>query len=158
MKPQDFIAQVAPGAQAAMAKTRVPASVSIAQAALESGWGEHAPGNNLFGIKADPSWHGGVSIKRTHEVVKGKTITITAAFRAYPDWAASITDHATFLSTNPRYRPAFAHADDGDDFAWQLQACGYATDPDYGKKLAALIDYHDLLTFDDLENLSKEKS
>lgn len=158
MKPTEFIAAVAPGAQAAMTKTRVPASVSIAQAALESGWGVHAPGNNLFGIKADRAWKGPITTKKTSEVVNGETVVITARFRAYPDWAASIADHAAFLVANPRYKPAFQRAEDGDDFAWAIAQAGYATDPDYGRKLTSLINYHDLLAFDDLENIVKEKS
>ena len=56
MKPQEFISKVAMAAQYAAQQTGVPASISIAQAALESGWGESGltkAGNNLFGIKAD---------------------------------------------------------------------------------------------------------
>ena len=61
MKPQEFIALVGPAAQASAANTGVPASFTVAQAALESGWGTSSlakDGKNLFGVKADPAWRG----------------------------------------------------------------------------------------------------
>lgn len=148
MKPEDFISLLTPGAQAAQVDTKVPASVTVAQAALESGWGEHAPGKNLFGIKATPDWTGPVTIKKTRECIKGKWIVIDARFRAYNDWAGSIHDHAQFLVENPRYAPAFQHTDNGCDFAMALAGAGYATDPDYGKKLISLIRWHSLWKLD----------
>ncbi|MBV6304951.1 glucosaminidase domain-containing protein [Candidimonas humi] len=152
MTPADFIAAIAPAAQAAMRETKVPASVTIAQAALESGWGAHAPGHNLFGIKADASWIAPVTTKKTHEVVNGKTIIIEAKFRAYPDWLGSIEDHARFLVENPRYASAFEHCDDGEDFAWAIARAGYATDPDYASKLISIIRAHTLLALDTAGN------
>lgn len=150
MTPDEFIPLITAGAQAAMKATQVPASVTIAQAALESGWGAHAPGKNLFGIKADPSWTGPVTTNETTEFVQGKRTTITARFRAYPDWSGSIIDHAQFLAENPRYAPAFEHSDDGESFAAALAQCGYATDPDYGKKLVSIILWHSLLRLDSI--------
>ena len=97
MTPQDFIAAISPAAKTSALTTKIPASFTIAQAALESAWGAHCPGFNLFGIKADPSWHGPVTSQVTHEVVNGQTIEITAKFRAYPNWLASLEDHAQFL-------------------------------------------------------------
>ncbi|WP_175787384.1 glycoside hydrolase family 73 protein, partial [Burkholderia anthina] len=108
MTPAQFITAIAPAAQICAAKTRVPASVTIAQAALESSWGARAPGMNLFGIKADTSWRGPTTPVTTHEVVGGKSIEIVASFRAYSDWQGSIDDHAAFLVSNPRYRGAFS--------------------------------------------------
>ncbi|MCA8026405.1 glycoside hydrolase family 73 protein [Burkholderia cepacia] len=136
--PAGFIAAIAPAAQACAKRTGVPASVTVAQAALESSWGRRAPGMNLFGIKADASWHGPVTSQVTHEVVNGETITITAHFRAYSDWEGSIDDHAAFLTGNPRYRPAFAFKD-GPNFARAIAKAGYATDPLYADKLIAIM-------------------
>lgn len=130
-----------------MRQTKIPASFTTAQAALESAWGAHCPGFNLFGIKATPDWKGPVTSQITHEVVDGKTITITANFRAYPDWLASINDHAQFLLTNPRYRPAFAYTT-GALFAQAVQAAGYATDPLYAAKIASIIKTHGLGSLD----------
>ncbi|WP_244104723.1 glycoside hydrolase family 73 protein [Burkholderia anthina] len=136
--PAGFIAAIAPAAQACSKRTGVPASVTVAQAALESSWGKRAPGMNLFGIKADPAWRGPVTLQVTHEVVNGETITITARFRAYSDWEGSIDDHAAFLTGNPRYRPAFAFKD-GPNFARAIAKAGYATDPLYADKLIAIM-------------------
>jgi flagellar protein FlgJ len=145
--PAAFIAAIGPAAQTCMKRTGVPASVTVAQAALESSWGRRAPGFNLFGIKADPSWHGPAVLEVTHEVVHGQPITITAAFRAYDDWQGSIDDHAAFLSGNPRYHAAFACAS-GIEFAHAIAHAGYATDPQYADKLIEIIHAHDLMALD----------
>lgn len=147
MNPQDFIAAISPAAVMSAKTTKIPASFTIAQAALESSWGARAPGMNLFGIKADPSWKGPVTSQVTHEVVNGKTITITAKFRAYSDWLGSISDHAQFLLTNPRYKPAFAYTS-GTTFAMAIAAAGYATDPNYATKIIAIIKAHNLSKLD----------
>ncbi|MCA8075392.1 glycoside hydrolase family 73 protein [Burkholderia cepacia] len=136
--PARFVAAIGPAAQACAKRTGVPASVTVAQAALESSWGKRAPGMNLFGIKADASWHGPVTSQVTHEVVDGKSIQIVARFRAYSDWQGSIDDHAAFLTGNPRYRPAFAF-NDGPSFARAIAVAGYATDPLYADKLIAIM-------------------
>lgn len=147
MTPKEFISAIAPAAQAAAKTTGIPASFTIAQAALESGWGAKAPGHNLFGIKADAAWHGPVAVSATHEHVGGKDVPVRDVFRAYDDWLGSIEDHAKFLLSNPRYRPAFAF-DDGVDFAHAIAAAHYATDPAYGSKLASIIYTHNLRTLD----------
>lgn len=136
--PAAFIAAISPAAQACARRCGVPASVTVAQAALESSWGKRAPGMNLFGIKADSSWQGAVTAQVTHEVVDGKSIEITARFRAYSNWQGSIDDHAAFLTGNPRYKPAFAFKD-GPGFARAIAKAGYATDPLYADKLIAIM-------------------
>jgi flagellum-specific peptidoglycan hydrolase FlgJ len=148
MTPSEFIATISPAAVASMLKTKVPASVTIAQAAKESGWGEDAPGHNLFGVKADSGWHGPTVMVSTHEFVRGKKIPIKAPFRAYPDWFGSIEDHAEFLVVNPRYVKAFMVAGNAEAFATALQAAGYATDPQYADGLINLIRGHKLTVFD----------
>ncbi|CAH2911492.1 MAG: hypothetical protein CPSOU_2001 [uncultured Paraburkholderia sp.] len=148
MTPQDFIASISPAAKASAEVTKIPASFTVAQAALESAWGAHCPGYyNLFGIKADPSWKEPVTSQITNEVVNGKTITITAKFRAYPDWLGSINDHAQFLLTNKRYQPAFAYTT-GALFAQAVAAAGYATDPLYAQKIVSIIKKHGLSALD----------
>lgn len=147
MKPQDFFAAIAPAAHASAAKTKIPASFTCAQAALESAWGERAPGFNLFGIKAGTSWKGAVTMVHTHEVVNGKRIAVLAPFRAYPDWLGSIEDHAALLTVNTRYQPAFGHVD-GPSFARAIADAGYATDPDYAQKLVSIIEVHGLTALD----------
>jgi flagellar protein FlgJ len=147
MTPAEFIAAIVPAAQACMRATRVPASVTVAQAALESAWGAHAPGHNLFGIKADTGWSGPVTLQETHEVVDGRTIEMVARFRAYPDWQGSIDDHAAFLAGNPRYKFAFADPR-GPEFAEAIARAGYATDPVYAAKLKAVMTAHKLCALD----------
>jgi len=147
MTPEDFIAEVSPAARASMQTSKIPASFTVAEAADESGWGTHAPGMNLFGVKADASWHGPVMIRRTREYVKGVPTIIEARFRAYSDWLGSIEDHAQFLLTNPRYRPAFAYSC-GINFAQAIAAAGYATDPQYAQKIISIIKTHSLSALD----------
>jgi flagellar protein FlgJ len=147
MTPQDFIAAIGPAARTSMQTSKVPASFTVAEAALETGWGAHAPGFNLFGIKATPDWKGATTMLTTHEVVRGKTVEVQALFRAYPNWLASIEDHATFLLTNPRYEPAFAYTS-GTTFAMAIAAAGYATDPQYASKIVSIIKSHNLSQLD----------
>jgi len=151
MTPADFIAALAPAARAAMAKTQIPASFTIAQGALESGWGKSqlaTGGFNLFGVKADPAWKGDVLTMQTREFLNGRWAMVSARWRKYPDWLACIEDHAAFLLKNPRYKPAFAHFGDAKAFTRAIAAAGYATDPSYADKIISVIDAHDLLRFD----------
>jgi flagellum-specific peptidoglycan hydrolase FlgJ len=76
-----------------------------------------------------------------------RPIEITANFRAYPDWLGSINDHAQFLLTNPRYKPAFAYTT-GALFAQAVAAAGYATDPQYAAKITSIIRAHGLASLD----------
>lgn len=147
MNPEDFIAAVSPAARASMLTSKIPASFTTAEAALESGWGAHAPGFNLFGVKADPAWTGPVTVQRTREFLSGGWTFVEAKFRAYPDWLGSIEDHARFLLTNPRYRPAFAYVS-GSTFAQAIAAAGYATDPNYATKIVSIIKTHNLSALD----------
>lgn len=150
MSPDDFISAIAPAAQACMRRTKIPASFTIAQGALESGWGASKLATtafNLFGVKADRAWKGPTAIMPTVEVIAGKRITVSAQWRRYSGWQACIDDHAAFLMSNPRYRAAFDFSD-GIRFAGAIAAAGYATDPDYARKLTATIRARKLDRFD----------
>lgn len=152
MKPDDFIAAIAPAAKASAAKTRIPASFTVAEAALESGWGSSqlaAQGFNLFGVKADRAWAGQILIMRTREFIHGQWVLVPALWRKYTDWLGCLEDHAAFLLGNPRYQPAFDHAD-GESFARAVAAAGYATDPDYARKICSVIDSHNLAALDEV--------
>jgi flagellum-specific peptidoglycan hydrolase FlgJ len=115
-----------------MHATGVPASVTIAQAADESGWGSAAPNNNLFGIKG--TGNAGSADLPTQEFENGAYISITAQFAAYTSWAASITAHDQLLATAPVYSQAMSDRRDPDQFARDLTGT-YATDPTYGTTL-----------------------
>lgn len=147
MLPKDFIAQISGPAKEVAITSKIPASITIAQAALESGWNLNAPGNNLFGIKADKSWTGAVVMEHTHEVINGVSTPTMAQFRAYKTWLGSLEDHAEFLVKNERYKPCFDTLN-AIGFAKQLQACGYSTSPSYSAMLIEIINEHNLMALD----------
>lgn len=141
MSPKDFIAGIASPARASALRTKIPASFVVAEAALESAWGTSrlaAEGFNLFGVKADPSWHGAVLTMPTREFSGGKWVVVPAKWRKYDNWQGSIDDHAAFLLSNPRYQGAFV-CSMGVTFARAVAAAGYATDPDYAAKIVSII-------------------
>lgn len=147
MPPSAFIGMLAQAAQDCQRKTGIPASITLAQAALESGWGERAPKCNLFGIKPGPGWTGPTVDVDTHEVIKGVRTPVKCAFRRYDSWLDSMVDHAQFLLKNPRYAKCFKQTD-GAGWARELQAAGYATDPDYAEKLQDIIRTRNLAFYD----------
>ena len=145
---QAFISQIAPGAFAAQQRYGVPASVTIAQAIDESDWGRSslaAQDHNLFGIKGTgPA--GSVALP-TQEYVDGQWETITASFRVYHNIAESISDHAELLATDSVYQRAMADRAVPDAFANDLTGV-YATDPEYGANLIAIMRLYNLYRFD----------
>lgn len=152
MTPQEFIRAIAPAAQASASRTRIPASFTVAEAALESAWGESLlarNGRNLFGIKADRSWKGATLTMNTREYLRGKWVIVPALWRKYEDWQGSIDDHAAFLIQNKRYADAFRFAS-GEDFAYAVAKAGYATDPGYAMKIVSIIRKHSLETLEAL--------
>jgi len=139
MTPRAFVDAYLAAAVANERASGVPWQVTLAQAALESGWGRHAPGNNFFGIKADASWAGARQTLRTREVIDGASVSVEADFRAYATPLESFADHAAFLRRWPRYAAAFTTRDPRE-FARLVAAAGYATDPHYAATLVKLID------------------
>ena len=150
MNPTEFIMRLTPGAVASAKSSGIPASITVAQAALESAWGESALsrlGNNLFGIKADGRWRGDTLSLQTREFIDGKWMYVLAKWRKYTNWQSSIEDHGSFLSKNPRYSECFK-CQTSDSFAHALSLSGYATDPNYPDKLIGLIRQHNLQSLD----------
>ncbi len=150
MTPKEFIATLSEAAKASAKVTGVPASFTVAQAALESGWGRSLlarQGKNLFGVKADRAWTGETLAMSTREFLKGEWVQIQALWRRYTTWQDSLDDHGAFFRKNKRYAPCFT-AKDAIDFAQQVQACGYATDPAYAEQIIKLIKQYDLLKLD----------
>ncbi|MGO0061832.1 glycoside hydrolase family 73 protein [Brevibacillus fluminis] len=152
MTPQSFIAKIAPAAVADMRKTRIPASLTIAQAILESAWGESGltkKANNLFGIKGT-GMAGSISMPTTEYVGK-QAVAVTAAFRAYRSWDESIADHSALILNGTKDKPTRYHGVRGADYKTACQEIGkggYATDPAYPRKLISLIEQYDLARFD----------
>ena len=149
MLPADFIAKLRPGADQCETEKGIPASFTIAQAALESAWGSSAlsiVASNLFGIKADKSWTGKTLSMNTREWLHGEWVTVPAEWRLYASWAECLLDHAEFFKVNPRYAKALQFAHDGKLFARAIALSGYATDPAYADKLISIISKHHLDT------------
>jgi flagellum-specific peptidoglycan hydrolase FlgJ len=152
MNTQDFIDMLIPAALEIAKRDKIPASFTIAQAALESAWGGSklaVEANNLFGIKADASWDGLFVVMPTREVIDGKEIKVDAKWRRYTSMQECLDDHSKFLKTQPRYAPAFIHECKGDQFAHYIAAGGYATDPLYASKLNQIIYGNGLLVLDE---------
>ena len=145
---QAFISEVARGAMAAQRKYGVPASVTIAQAIDESGWGQSTlatKDHNLFGIKGTgPA--GTVSLP-SQEYQNGQLVTSINSFRVYNSTAESIDDHGRLLASSGHYRQAMADRRNPDAFAESLTGL-YATDPSYGTKLISLMQQYDLYRYD----------
>ncbi len=151
MTPEQFLAAVAPAAVTSMHATRIPASITLAQGALESSWGRSwgcELGCNLFNIKASKAWHGPTFWHDTIEHIGGKDIVVPAEWRKYETWLMAINDHARFLTDNPRYSACFKPGITNEQFAQALAAAGYATDPDYASKLIAMIRGRNLGKYD----------
>jgi hypothetical protein len=151
----EFIDAMGAAAQLSRKATSVPASVTVAQAILESDWGRSRlsrQGNNLFGIKALGGTTGpaGVVTLATWEHTSSGDVVVQAPFKAYYNLAQSIDDHGKFFVNNRRYAGAMAVANDARTFARAIQDAGYATDSDYANKLIALMDRYDLYRFDSL--------
>ena len=133
-------------AKAAEAETGIPATFMVAQAAHESGWGRHEIRNtdgsssfNLFGIKAGKDWTGPTTTVTTTEVINGQPRKVQAKFRAYASYEESFKDYAKLMKDNPRYSKVVAAGSSAQGFAHGLQRAGYATDPEYAKKLTNMI-------------------
>jgi flagellum-specific peptidoglycan hydrolase FlgJ len=147
-----FIASLVRPAQDSQRVTGVPASVTIAQAILETYWGTSylaREANNYFGIKAHykPGTAGVIWID-AWEVENGENVVRPEAFRKYESVSDSLVDHGRFFLENPRYARAMDAKRDAREFARRINAAGYATDPGYSGKLIALFDRYDLLQYD----------
>lgn len=152
----DFINSIKDGSIASMKKHGVLASVTMAQAILESAWGKSGlakNSKNLFGVKADSSWKGAKKSYKTYEYYNGIKTLIDDYFRVYNGYAESIEDHALFLVNNSRYKQhGFFSAKDYVGQANALQSAGYATAPNYAQQLINLIRQYNLNKYDIVKN------
>ncbi|WDH95151.1 peptidoglycan DD-metalloendopeptidase family protein (plasmid) [Paenibacillus urinalis] len=142
-----FFIEYAAAAMEEERRSGVPASVTLAQAALESGYGQRSVCNNVFGIKASKGWKGPTCSSPTKEEYGGNIVTIVGTFRAYSSVEQSFADHSAFLLENPRYRFALAQ-DNPYAFANELQRAGYATDSQYANKLKSIMRSQNLVSLD----------
>lgn len=150
---QQYIDKYKDAAIEQMRRYKIPASITLAQALLESGAGSsylatHA--NNHFGIKVSSDWSG-PHVKQDDDRKNEK-------FRKYKNVADSYEDHSKFLLKD-RYKRLF-DLDPMDYKAWArgLKACGYATSPTYANRLITIIETYELDDYDeDRVGLRKRK-
>jgi len=158
MKVSEFVEYNYSFAKGTEDETGIDARFTLAQAALESGWGENAPGNMFFGVKASKNTpENKRQLLRTREILStpnvqfpeiisvtkqpnGKYLYIVRDwFRKYDTPEECFTDHANFFFENKRYSKALEVKSDPYLFAEEISKAGYATDPDYASKLKSII-------------------
>jgi flagellar protein FlgJ len=139
---QAFLERIAPWARQAAAALGVAPELVQAHAALESGWGlrplaaaNGADANNPFGVKAGAGWDGDVVHAATTEFEDGVAQSRQAPFRRYADLGEAFGDYVRLLGGQARYRAALNRGSDAQAFARGLVQGGYATDPQYARKL-----------------------
>jgi flagellum-specific peptidoglycan hydrolase FlgJ len=145
---QAFIGKIAAGAIAAQRKYGVPASVTIAQAIDESGWGQSTlatKDHNLFGIKG--TGPAGSDPLPAQEYQNGQLVATTSSFRVYNNTAESIDDHGKLLATSGYYGKSMADRRNPNAFAQALTGI-YATNPSYGTQLISLMRQYNLYRYD----------
>ncbi|WP_448213128.1 flagellar assembly peptidoglycan hydrolase FlgJ [Colwellia sp. MEBiC06753] len=145
-QPKDFVHALKEPAQQVQQQLGVPFEVVIAQAALETGWGQKIiknnqgqSSNNLFNIKADSRWQGTKTHKDTLEYEQGALVKKNEPFRVYDSIADSVGDYINFLSSGQRYQEALANPENVEHFLQGLQKAGYATDPNYADKIMGTL-------------------
>src|SRR5690625_2583209 len=131
------------------------ASVMVAQAALESGFGgsslSSAPNYNLFGIKG--SYNGQSVTMKTWENINGKNVTVNAKFKKYPSYLESLLDNAYILRNGTSWDPKYYSGTWLENAKTYKEATAwlegrYATDLAYSTKLNNLIAAYNLTRFD----------
>jgi flagellum-specific peptidoglycan hydrolase FlgJ len=142
----NFPGNVIQAAKSSMNSWKVPASVTLAQWALESSFGKHMPpgSNNPFGMKAAPGYP--YVTATTKEVINGKEITVEARFRRFSSMDEAFDAHGRLLATRPAYAKAMKVAGNPDSFADALTGV-YATDPRYGQKLKKIMTTYKLYQY-----------
>lgn len=142
---KDFLRKAVPAAQKLTAEgVPISAPAVIAQAIIESGWGQQVAGNNLFGIKADPSWRGATVRVPTVEYVNGVRHEVFDTFRAYDSYHESFVDYAKLIMSEDWAQDATHNADNPRTYLEGLQNEGpnrsYATAPNYVNDVMHVVD------------------
>jgi len=145
--PQEFVEKLLPLAERMAPELGVDPRVLLAQSALETGWGKFITADqtngqssfNLFNIKTGANWSGESVNVNTLEYKGGVPVQERAQFRAYASYADSFRDYVDFLKNSSRYQQALDQADNPISYLQELQAAGYATDPEYADKIARIL-------------------
>lgn len=140
--PEEFVEKLKPVFEPYAKQLGLNVDYLLSQSALETGWGkfvnQHGDGRssfNLFNIKADERWTGDSVKVTTTEFKNGHPVRENANFRSYQSYEESLEDYVRFLSTNDRYSEALENTNKPNNFFYQLQNSGYATDPNYARKV-----------------------
>lgn len=143
---ENFVMMLKPHAEKAARELQINPDVLIAQVALETGWGKHVIHDrsgensfNLFNIKAGRSWQGDKVKVNTLEYRNGIAAQEKSDFRKYQSYAESFSDYVRLIKNNPRYEKALMAGNNSSAYADALQSAGYATDPEYAKKIKRLL-------------------
>ena len=139
MTQDEFISKTKEAAAYVSQKYGLNPFVTMAQSALETGWGKSAPGNMYFGIKAGTSWKGATQLLWTTEFVNGKYIKVQAKFRKYATAKESFEDYAKLITTRSYFKKALKFKDDELKYITEIQKGGYATDPNYIQKIMNIV-------------------
>jgi flagellar protein FlgJ len=147
---EQVLRQIAAAAVESERATGCPAELQAAQCILESGWLQHAPGNNPFGIKKADR-HSAGQVLTTTEIVRGQAVRCQCEFAVFPSLAEAFIDHAQLITTGRPYRSAWEEFRANGSFESLVRrvAAAYATDPDYARKVlvvAARDDVRDAIS------------
>jgi peptidoglycan hydrolase FlgJ len=144
--PGEFVDLVMPTIRRAASALGLNPLGLLAQAALETGWGQRmprtadgSPSFNMFGVKGGDSWTGAKATADTMEFSNGVATPRRTAFRAYASIEDSVNDFANLLKNSPRYRDAVAAGNDTEKYIAGIGKSGYATDPEYANKLSQIL-------------------
>lgn len=158
-KTIDFVRDNYPYAKQVQKETGIPAIAILAQAALESGWGEKSIGNNIFGIKYKTGDWASQTVLTTefYDKIPGnvntenvKTVDFDKPsgkwrvrkwcyFADYPSPREAFLAHSTLLLTD-RYKDALRWKNEPKKYLIAIWRAGYATDPNYGRKMCQMVD------------------
>jgi len=143
----EFVNRLLPPIRRAASSLGLNPMGMLAQAALETGWGQRMPRNadgsssfNMFGVKAGDGWNGPKATDDSMEVINGVATPRRAAFRSYGSIEESVSDFANLLKSSPRYREAICAGQDVKGYVEGIGKSGYATDPQYADKLSQILD------------------
>ncbi len=138
-----------------MHRSGVPASITLAQALIETNAGRSdlaTKANNHFGIKCKRTWSGGTYYHEDDDY-NNKGELIASCFRAYNSVIESYADHSNFLRTKENYMALFLlDRYDYKNWAYGLSRSGYATNPKYAQMLIDKIEAFGLDAYDRYPN------
>ena len=151
MNPEDFFEWIGPTAQLICPAYGLYPSVCMAQAAIESGWGEYIIGEyNLFGRKAVEGDR--QTTLPTDEFIDGEWVVVDAPFKLYDSLEEAIEDYCVLLTydgpdwENP-YLPALEFISDKNKYIEEFSKV-YATSPEYANSIKATIEANNLQEWD----------